>query len=84
MDQDAINQAVRAGVEAGVKAALEDKLKPFYIEREEHFKHHEFIREWMDWTNQCKSIILKTVLGTLAVAALALMMIGFAMKRGGN
>jgi len=84
MDQEAIAKAIQIGVEAGVKAALEDKLKPFYIDRETHFIQHEFLKEWMDWTQQCKSIVLKAILSTLALAALGLMAIGFMMKTGGK
>lgn len=84
MDQDAIEMAIKAGVEAGVKAALEDKLRPFYIDRETHFIQHKFLGDWMAWTQQCKSIVLKAVLSTLALAALGLMVFGFIMKHGGG
>ena len=83
MDQEDIKQAIQSGVEAGVKAALEDKLKPFYIDRERHWEQHKFLGEWMDWTKQCKSVVLKAVLGTVAVAAIGLMAIGFIVKHKG-
>ena len=84
MDQEAIEKAIKDGVAAGVQAALEDKLRPYYIDREKHWEQHRFLGEWMEWTRQCKSIILKAVLGTIAVAALALMAVGFAMRYGGS
>ena len=83
MDQEAINYAVRTGVEAGVKAALEDKLRPFYIDREKHFEHHKFISDWIAWTKQCKSVVLKTLVSAFVMAALGLMIVGFVMKHKG-
>ena len=84
MDLEAINAAVKAGVEAGVKAALEDKLKPFYIDRETHWKQHQFLSEWMEWSKQCKSIVMRTIVGAVVMVGLVLMGVGFVFKYGGK
>lgn len=82
MDEERIKKAIEEGVKAGVRAALEDELKPFYIDREKHFEHHKFIGEWIEWTQQCKSVILKTFVGAVIIACLGLMIAGFSIKYG--
>jgi hypothetical protein len=84
MDEAAINKAIADGVKAGVQAALENELKPFYIDKEEHFEHHKFIREWIDWMQQCKSVVLKTIVGAVVLAAFGLMAAGFIFKHSGK
>jgi hypothetical protein len=84
MDEAAIKKAIEDGVRAGVRAALGDELKPFYIDREKHFEHHKFLSDWIEWTQQCKSVVLKTLVGAIVLAGLGLMIAGFALKNGGK
>lgn len=76
MEREAIKEAVRE--------ALGEELAAFYIDRETHYQHHEFIKSWITWTQQCKSVVLKTVVGGIVAALLALMAFAFAFKWGGK
>jgi len=70
-------------IKSAVKEAFKEELQQFYIDRETHYQHHQFLAEWIDWTKQCKSILLKTVLTFFAAAALGLMALGFYFKHKG-
>ena len=61
-----------------------DEIKTYYIDRQEHFKQHQFISELMKYSEQCKSIVLKTVLGALVAGLLTLIYVGFSIKHGGQ
>ena len=57
-----------------------DEIKTYYIDRQEHFRQHEWLAEMMKYTDQCKSVILKAVLGAAVAGVLAIMWIGFSLK----
>lgn len=82
MDIDEINIAVASGVKAGVKAALEEELRPFYIDQETHYKQHEFLGQMIDYSKTCKNVVLKTIIATVAVGVFSYMCIGFLFKHG--
>ena len=84
MDIDEINKAITAGVKAGVKAALEEELKPFFIDKETHYKQHEFLGDMIEYSRTCKSVVLKTILCLAATAAVGLMITGFFVRHGGK
>jgi hypothetical protein len=69
-------------VKVAVKEALQEELKEFYIDRETHYRQHKFIEEMISYTEQCKGVVLKTVMTTIVGGAITLMIIGFAMKYG--
>lgn len=81
MTESEIGVVVSKAVTEGVKAALEGELKPFYIDRKEHYEQHQFLSELMKWTEQCKSIVLKTVVSTVVLIVIGLMAAGFALKQ---
>ncbi len=70
-------------IKDAVKEAFKEELKQFYVDRETHYQHHQFITEWINWTQQCKSIALKTILTFFMAAALGLMTLGFYFKYKG-
>lgn len=72
MERDAIKEAV--------KEALGEELKAFYVDREIHYQHHEFLKSWIVWSQQCKSVIMKTVMSGLVMALLGLIVLGFIFK----
>lgn len=71
-------------IKSAVREALRDELQAFYIDREKHYRHHDFVEAWMLWTQTCKSTLLKTIIGALAIGALGMMMLGFIFKTGGK
>lgn len=72
MERDAIKEAV--------KEAFQEELKAFYIDRETHYKQHEWLGEMMKYADTCKSVILRAVLTVLVAGALGLMFLGFTIK----
>ena len=74
MEREAIKEAVRE--------ALGEELNAFYVDRKTHYQHHEFLKEWIEWTNQCKSIALKTLVTLFVGTIFGLMALGFWVKQG--
>jgi hypothetical protein len=72
MEREAIKEAVRE--------AFSEELKAFYIDRETHYKQHEWLGDMIKYTETCKSAILKTVISIIVVGALGLMFLGFSLK----
>ncbi len=61
-----------------------DEIKTYYIDRQEHFKQHQFLSEFIKYSEQCKSIVLKVILSAFIAGVLGLMYLGFAIKHGGK
>jgi hypothetical protein len=57
-----------------------DEIKSYYIDRQEHYRQHEWLSEMIKYCEQCKSIIMKTIVTALIGATLAIMWIGFSLK----
>lgn len=64
-------------VEAAVGRAIEAKLGQFYIDREEHYADHQFIKAFRRWTDEAKGTVLRAVVKTLVVAGFLLLLLGF-------
>ena len=75
MEKEAIKEAVRE--------AFKEELSSFYIDRETHYKQHEFLKELMEYADTCKSAILRTIITIVVSGALGLMCIGFYFKYKG-
>jgi len=76
MEKEAIKEAVRE--------AFKDELAVFYIDRETHFKQHEFIGKMMEYAETCKSTVLKALITIVVGGAIGLMCLGFYIKQGGK
>ena len=74
----------REAIKEAVKEALSEELKSFYVDREIHYKHHEFLTDWIEWTAQCKSVALKTVVTLVIGTMFGLMAIGFWIRQTGK
>ena len=74
MDKEAIKEAVRE--------AFKEELKAFYIDRETHYKQHEWLGEMIQYCDQCKSVVWKTVVTIFVGGAIACMVAGFIFKSG--
>jgi len=70
----------REAIKEAVKEAFREELKAFYIDRETHYKQHEWLGEMMKYADTCKSVILRAVLTVLVAGALGLMFLGFTIK----
>jgi hypothetical protein len=72
----------REAIKEAVKEALNEELKSFYIDRETHYKQHEFLGEMMKYAETCKSAVLKAAITFIVGAAIGLMGLGFYIKHG--
>jgi hypothetical protein len=73
-DKETIKEAVRE--------AFQEELKAFYIDRETHYQHHQFLGGIIKWCEQCKSIVLKTIVTAVVGGVIALLVIGYSIKHG--
>lgn len=64
-------------IKEAVKEALQEEIKPFYIEREQHYQDHQFITSLRKWCEDTKSTIWRTILRVVVMALLGLMVMGF-------
>ena len=60
--------------------AFADDVKKYYIDRQEHYRQHQWLSEMMGYTEQCKSVVIKAVLGAVVAGLLAILWIGFSLK----
>jgi hypothetical protein len=67
-------------IKAAVSEAIQENIRDFYIDRETHYKQHEFLGEMMKWIDDCKSTASKTIVKILVYGLLGAMMIGFCIK----
>ena len=57
--------------------AIEEKLGEFYIERQKHFEHHQFIEGVMNTTEKIKGTACKTITTSSVVGLLTIIVLGF-------
>jgi hypothetical protein len=67
----------KAMIKAAVHEAIDEKLGQFYIEREKHYQHHEFIDNVICYSNKIKGTACKTVTNLLIVGLATLAALGF-------
>ena len=65
-----------------VGEAIDEKLSQFWVDRELHYKHHEFIDRWMKWSDDMSKTIWHTVVKAIVLLALGLMALGALLKIG--
>lgn len=63
-------------IKSAVVEALEEKLGEFYIEREKHFQHHQFIDGVMTFSENIKSTACKTVITTMIIGTATIILMG--------
>jgi len=72
-----MDETSRNEMKALVKEAMDDKLRDFWVDREEHYQHHKFIAEFIQWLETCKSTITKTVVRGIVLTIIGLIILGF-------
>lgn len=60
-----------------VRDAISAEIKPFYIDRETHYQHHQFIKSFMGWMGKTQGIVLKTVVTVFVLGIIGLVVLGF-------
>jgi archaellum component FlaD/FlaE len=70
----------REAIKEAVKEAFQEELKAFYIDRETHYKQHEWLASMITYCEQCKSVVLKTIVTAIIAGTLGLLWLGFSIK----
>lgn len=63
-----------------VGEAIEDKLKDFWVDREQHYAHHKFIDKWMKWSDEAEKTVWATIVKTVVLFVLGLIALGALLK----
>lgn len=69
MEKEKLKEAMRE--------VLQEEIKPFYIDRETHYNHHQFINELIDWSGKIKGTICKTLTTAITTGIIGLIVLGF-------
>lgn len=89
------NEDIKDAMKAGVKEAVTELMKnhdptqtTFYVERERHWKHHEFVDEVIDFMSTVKKTTARTVIAIIIIGTVGLLVTGvvvtlFAKAKGG-
>lgn len=64
-------------LKAAIKEALDEEIKPFYIDRERHYQDHQFLESLQNWVGSIGSATLKTLISTVVAGLLILLLLGF-------
>jgi len=64
-------------VKEATEKAIENKLGQFYIDREQHYQDHLFIKSFREWTDSFKNSFLKSLAKGIATIFLFLLIFGF-------
>lgn len=62
--------------------ALSAQLGDLRVSREAHYKHHQFIEDWMDWMDTIKNSFWKNLVGSLVKGVLLLLLLGYIAYMG--
>lgn len=63
-----------------IKEAMKEETHEFWIDRETHFRQHEFISSWMLWSDRISSTIVSSVVKGIIIFILGLLALGFAIS----
>jgi hypothetical protein len=77
VDEKEIKKVVSEAVSEAVGTVMDDKLKAFYVEREKHYQHHQFLEELIQFTSRCKGNAAKALVNCLVYSLLILLVLGF-------
>ena len=67
-------------LKSAVGEAIDEKLSQFWVDREVHYKHHEFIERLMTWYDDASKTIWHTIIKTLIIGIMILIAIGAFIK----
>lgn len=66
-------------IKCAVREAIKDEMNVFYVEREQHYQDHEFLKGLREFRDSIKSTSLKTILSLVITALAGLLVFGFIM-----
>lgn len=63
-------------IKTAVRDVMREELKAFYIDREEHYQHHQFIRGLKGGIDSCQSIIGKVAITSIIGGLIVVLVLG--------
>ncbi len=60
-----------------IDEAIENKVKDFYINREEHYQHHQFVKSFIELMQTSRKTAMRVIIGSATVAVIGLVVAGF-------
>ncbi len=64
-------------IKEAVAEAIQEKLGEFYIERQKHFEHHQFIDSVMDTADKVKGTACKAITTSGIIGLITILILGF-------
>jgi len=64
-------------LKVALKEALIEELQPFHIDRERHYKDHQFLESLQAWVGNIGSATIKTIITTVVTSVFVLLLFGF-------
>ncbi len=57
--------------------AIDSKVADFYVDRETHYQHHQFMGSFIAWVNKTRNTAWKSFVSVVVFAVLTLLVFGF-------
>lgn len=64
-------------VKVAVKEAMKEEMADFYIDRETHYKQHQWLSGLIEWTNTCKTTCGRVIVQAVCFGFIGLLVLGF-------
>ena len=64
-------------IKAIFKEVLDEKMTEFWVDREVHYQHHEFLSSLIKWVENTKHTIFGTIVKTFVIGIIGLILLGF-------
>ena len=71
-------------LKSAVSEAIDEKLSQFWVDREVHYKHHEFIERLMTWYDDASKTMWHTIIKAIILLIMGLIAIGALFKYRGQ
>ena len=72
----------RSEIKEAVAEAIDEKLSQFWVDRELHFEHHQFIDRWIKWSDEASKTVWRTIIKAVIITVLGLIALGVLFRLG--
>lgn len=69
-------QEIECMVVKAVKEAMAEERENFHIDREEHYRHHDFVGGLMQVVKETKGVVRRTIVKTLVWGGILIVLFG--------
>lgn len=66
-------------IKIAVKDAIDERMSEFFVDREVHYKHHEFVGRMISWTDNISSALVSSIVKAVVGIILILLGLGVAV-----